>query len=100
MKKLQKFYLVFLSVILVITLTACNKSTSDSSSSRMQASEEVMTFATILHDAKSLNYETHMYSKDLDKYRTTRTYNYIMLSRHGEIIFEPQIYLEKLFHHL
>ena len=39
-----------------------------------------------------------MYSKYLDKYRTTRTYNYLMLSRHGEIIFEPQIYLEKLFH--
>lgn len=97
MKKLQKFYLVFLSVILVVTLTACNKSTSDSSSSRMQASEEVMTFATILHDAKSLNYETHAYTKYLDKLKNSRTYNFKMFSRRGEIIFEPQVFLEKFF---
>ena len=95
MKKLQKFYLVFLSVILVVTLTACNKSISDSSSSKMQASEEVMTFATILHDAKSLNYETHAYTKYLDKLKNSRTYNYKMFSRRGEIIFEPQVFLER-----
>jgi lipoprotein len=97
MKKLQKFYLVFLSVILVLTLTSCNKSTSDSSSTRMQASEEVMTFATILHDAKSLNYETHLYTKYLDKLKNSRTYNFKMFSRRGEIIFEPQVFLERFF---
>ena len=95
MKHIRKLCLAFLTVVLAFSLNACQ---SESSSSKKKAAEEVMTFAQILHDANSLNYETHMYSKDLDKYRTTRTYNYIMLSRHGEIIFEPQIYLEKLFH--
>ena len=98
MKYTRKLYLAFLSVVLAFTLTACNKPTSDSSSSGKKASEEVMTFATILHDAKSLNYETHMYSKYLDKYRNARTYKYRMLGRHGEIIFEPQSFLEKFYH--
>lgn len=96
MKHIRKLCLAFLTVVLAFSLNACQSESS--SSSKKEAAEEVMTFAQILHDANSLNYETHMYSKYLDKYKTTRTYNYIMLSRYGEIIFEPQIYLEKLFH--
>ena len=67
MKHIRKLCLAFLTVVLAFSLNACQSESS--SSSKKEAAEEVMTFAQILHDANSLNYETHMYSKYLDKYK-------------------------------
>lgn len=98
MKHIRTIFLTFLTVVLAVTVSACRKSEdSAAETSTEHAAEDVMNFATILHDAKSLNYESYYYTKNLQKFRQTRKYSFAMFGRQGSILFEPQTYLEKFY---
>lgn len=100
MKHIRTIFLTFLSVVLAVTVSACRKpEDSAAETSTEHAAEDVMNFATILHDAKSLKYESSYYTKNLQKYRQTRQYGFAMFGRQGEIIFEPQTYYEQFYRH-
>ena len=98
MKHIRTIFLTFLTVVLAVTVSACRKSEdSAAETSTEHEAEDVMNFATILHDAKSLNYESYYYTKNLQKFRQTRKYSFAMFGRQGSILFEPQTYLEKFY---
>ena len=98
MKHIRTIFLIFLTVVLAVTVSACRKpEDSAAETSTEHVAEDVMKFATILHDAKSLNYESYYYTKNLQKFRQTRKYGYVMFGRQGSILFEPQTYLEKFY---
>ena len=100
MKHIRTIFLTFLTVVLAVTVSACRKpEDSAAETSTEHAAEDVMKFATILHDAKSLKYESSYYTKNLQKYRQTRQYGFAMFGRQGEIIFEPQTYYEQFYRH-
>ena len=91
MKHIRTIFLTFLTVVLAVTVSACRKpEDSAAETSTEHAAEDVMNFATILHDAKSLKYESSYYTKNLQKFRQTRQYGFAMFGRQGNIIFEPQ----------
>ena len=95
MKHIRTIFLTFLTVVLAVTVSACRKSEDFvAETSTEHAAEDVMNFATILHDAKSLKYESSYYTKNLQKFRQTRQYSFAVFGRQGEIIFEPQTYYE------
>ena len=57
MKHIRTIFLTFLTVVLAVTVSACRKSEdSAAETSTEHAAEDVMNFATILHDAELLLY--------------------------------------------
>lgn len=100
MKHIRTIFLTFLTAVLAVTVSACRKpEDSAAETSTEHAAEDVMNFATILHDAKSLKYESSYYTKNLQKFRQTRQYGFAMFGRQGNIIFEPQTYYEQFYRH-
>ena len=73
MKHIRTIFLTFLTVVLAVTVSACRKSEdSAAETSTEHAAEDVMNFATILHDAKSLKYESSYYRKTKFPIKTIR----------------------------
>ncbi len=66
MKHIRTIFLTFLTVVLAVTVSACRKSEdSVAETSTENAAEDVMNFATILHDAISFKYESSYDTKTL-----------------------------------
>ena len=87
MKKIRKVILTFLTLILVLNLSACHSSSNN-------AKRDVNTFITELRDAKSFEYVSQVYRKYLYTGDDKRTIREEMEVRQGMIQFEPQAFLE------
>ena len=87
MKNIRKVILTFLTLILVLNLSACHSSSTN-------AKRNVNTFITELRDAKSVEYVSQVYRKYLYTGDGKRTILNEMETRQGMIQFEPQVFLE------
>ena len=87
MKNIRKVILTFLTLILVLNLSACHSSSNN-------AKRDVNTFITELRDAKSVEYVSQVYRKYLYTGDGKRTILNEMETRQGMIQFEPQVFLE------
>ena len=87
MKNIRKVILTFLTLILVLNLSACHSSSNN-------AKRNVNTFITELRDAKSVEYVSQVYRKYLYTGDGKRTILNEMETRQGMIQFEPQVFLE------
>ena len=87
MKNIRKVILTFLTLILVLNLSACHSSSTN-------AKRNVNTFITELRDAKSVEYVSQVYRKYLYTGDGKRTIITEMETRQGMIQFEPQVFLE------
>ena len=87
MKNIRKVILTFLTLILVLNLSACHSSSNN-------AKRNVNTFITELRDAKSVEYVSQVYRKYLHTGDGKRTILTEMETRQGMIQFEPQVFLE------
>lgn len=87
MKNIRKVILAFLTLILVLNLSACHSSSNN-------AKRNVNTFITELRDAKSVEYVSQVYRKYLYTGDGKRTILTEMETRQGMIQFEPQVFLE------
>ena len=87
MKNIRKVILTFLTLILVLNLSACHSSSNN-------AKRNVNTFITELRDAKSTEYVSQVYRKYLYTGDGKRTIREEMEVRQGMIQFEPQVFLE------
>ena len=87
MKNIRKVILTFLTLILVLNLSACH-------SFSHNAKKDVDTFITELRDAKSTEYVSQVYRKYLYTGDDERTILTEMETRQGMIQFEPQVFLE------
>ena len=87
MKNIRKVILTFLTLILVLNLSACHSSSNN-------AKKDVDTFITELRDAKSTEYVSQVYRKYLYTGDGKRTIREEMEVRQGIIQFEPQVFLE------
>lgn len=87
MKNIRKVILTFLTLILVLNLSACHSSSNN-------AKRNVNTFITELRDAKSVEYVSQVYRKYLYTGDDERTILTEMETRQGMIQFEPQVFLE------
>lgn len=87
MKNIRKVILTFLTLILVLNLSACHSSSNN-------AKRNVNTFITELRDAKSVEYVSQVYRKYLYTGDGERTILNEMETRQGMIQFEPQVFLE------
>jgi len=87
MKNIRKVILTFLTLILVLNLSACHSSSNN-------AKRNVNTFITELRDAKSVEYVSQVYRKYLYTGDGKRTILTEMETRQGMIQFEPQVFLE------
>ena len=87
MKNIRKVVLTFLTLILVLNLSACYSSSNN-------AKRNVNTFITELRDAKSVEYVSQVYRKYLYTDDGERTILTEMETRQGMIQFEPQVFLE------
>ena len=87
MKNIRKVILTFLTLILVLNLSACHSSSNN-------AKRNVNTFITELRDAKSVEYVSQVYRKYLYTGDGKRTIITEMETRQGMIQFEPQVFLE------
>lgn len=87
MKNIRKVILTFLTLILVLNLSACHSSSNN-------AKRNVNTFITELRDAKSVEYVSQVYRKYLYTGDDKRSIREEMEVRQGMIQFEPQVFLE------
>ena len=87
MKNIRKVILTFLTLILVLNLSACHSSSNN-------AKKDVDAFITELRDAKSTEYVSQVYRKYLYTGDDKRTIREEMEVRQGMIQFEPQVFLE------
>ena len=87
MKNIRKVILTFLTLILVLNLSACH-------SFSHNAKKDVDTFITELRDAKSTEYVSQVYRKYLYTGDDERTIREEMEVRQGMIQFEPQAFFE------
>ena len=87
MKNIRKVILTFLTLILVLNLSACHSSSNN-------AKRNVNTFITELRDTKNVEYVSQVYRKYLYAGDGKRTILTEMETRQGMIQFEPQVFLE------
>ena len=85
MKNIRKVILTFLTLILVLNLSACHSSSNN-------AKKDVDAFITELRDAKSTEYVSQVYRKYLYTGDGKRTIREEMEVRQGMIQFEPQVF--------
>ena len=87
MKNIRKVILTFLTLILILNLSACHSSSNN-------AKRNVNTFITELRDAKNVEYVSQVYRKYLYTGDDKRSIREEMEVRQGMIQFEPQVFLE------